>query len=221
MKLPCEFCGKEISVAMLPVHRCEEMDKHDTPQWKAWIDAVEKLAFSMPAPNVYTPQFVQLCVEARSALLQSEISPIRTRDELKAEITHGWDDWKDTGLGFYDGAPEMVKCRMSHERGFTQGYQSALSESGTTTNAEHRVGMDGPNMQTFVANPEFWTAQAKQPQSATGEALDAARFRWIAAHRDQFKAMLADDNVPGNEVSAMLEAAMDAVDSSANSKEKS
>lgn len=37
---------------------------------KAFIDAVEKLAFDMPAPNPYTPQFVMLCVEARRLLNQ-------------------------------------------------------------------------------------------------------------------------------------------------------
>jgi hypothetical protein len=35
---------------------------------KAFIDAVERLAFSMPAPNSYTPQFMLLCVEARRLL---------------------------------------------------------------------------------------------------------------------------------------------------------
>lgn len=34
-----------------------------------FISAVERLAFEMPAPNPYTPRFVQMCVEARSAFL--------------------------------------------------------------------------------------------------------------------------------------------------------
>jgi hypothetical protein len=36
-----------------------------------FIDAIEKLAFSMPAPNAYTPQFVMLCIEARRRLASS------------------------------------------------------------------------------------------------------------------------------------------------------
>ena len=35
---------------------------------KSFTDAVMKLAFSMPAPNVFTPQFVQLCINAQTML---------------------------------------------------------------------------------------------------------------------------------------------------------
>jgi hypothetical protein len=35
---------------------------------KRFADAVEKLAFSMPAPNPYTPKFVQLAIEAMQAI---------------------------------------------------------------------------------------------------------------------------------------------------------
>jgi BMFP domain-containing protein YqiC len=35
---------------------------------KCFADAVEKLAFSMPAPNPYTPKFVQLAIEAMQAI---------------------------------------------------------------------------------------------------------------------------------------------------------
>jgi hypothetical protein len=36
-----------------------------------FIDAIEKLAFSMRAPNAYTPQLVMLCIEARRGLASS------------------------------------------------------------------------------------------------------------------------------------------------------
>jgi hypothetical protein len=36
-----------------------------------FIDAIEKLAFSMRAPNAYTPQLVMLCIEARRRLASS------------------------------------------------------------------------------------------------------------------------------------------------------
>jgi len=33
-----------------------------------FIDAVDRLAFKMPAPNIYTPQFMEHCVSARSVI---------------------------------------------------------------------------------------------------------------------------------------------------------
>jgi len=36
--------------------------------WLDFVNAVERLAWSMPAPNVYTPQLMQLCIGMRSLI---------------------------------------------------------------------------------------------------------------------------------------------------------
>lgn len=41
-------------------------------QLVAFISAVEKLAFEMPAPNPYTPRLVQMCQEATRLAAQRE-----------------------------------------------------------------------------------------------------------------------------------------------------
>jgi len=46
------------------VRRDAEISIH----FKYFIDAVENLAFKMPAPNKYTPQFAMYCVDARAML---------------------------------------------------------------------------------------------------------------------------------------------------------
>jgi hypothetical protein len=38
---------------------------HPSPELLAFAEAVERLAFEMPAPNAFTPRFVQMCIEAR------------------------------------------------------------------------------------------------------------------------------------------------------------
>src|SRR5687767_7578499 len=40
--------------------------KELSEQFEQFINAVEQLAFAMRAPNNYTPQFVQLCTQARA-----------------------------------------------------------------------------------------------------------------------------------------------------------
>lgn len=78
------------------------------PELKAFIDAVERLAFDMKPPNPYTPQFVQLCVEARTRLMRPEVEEhltaeqaVRRIDELHEEIKRmAW---------IRDGRPQVIR----------------------------------------------------------------------------------------------------------------
>lgn len=54
-----------IELAQARAERLEEM-------FRLFANAVEKRAFEMPAPNQYTPIFVQLVVEARAALAEQK-----------------------------------------------------------------------------------------------------------------------------------------------------
>jgi hypothetical protein len=46
-------------------------------------NAVEKLAFDMPAPNQHTPRFIQLVGESRRIRTQARIDWIKQKENLK------------------------------------------------------------------------------------------------------------------------------------------
>src|SRR5688500_14056825 len=52
---------------------------------KNFIGSVERIAFSMKAPNEHTPQFVSLCQEARTILLADDASGV-IRQSLLREL---------------------------------------------------------------------------------------------------------------------------------------
>ena len=41
---------------------------------RSFVDRVERIAFDMEPPNPYTPQFVQICCEARALLSELKVS---------------------------------------------------------------------------------------------------------------------------------------------------
>jgi hypothetical protein len=43
----------------------------DTDTLRGFIEAVEKLAFEMPAPNPYTPRLLQMCITARFMIVEN------------------------------------------------------------------------------------------------------------------------------------------------------
>jgi len=52
-----------------PVHLHQDPPTSAEPvAWLDFVNAVERLAWSMPAPNVYTPQLMQLCIGMRSLI---------------------------------------------------------------------------------------------------------------------------------------------------------
>lgn len=54
---------------------------------KALADAMEKLAFEMPAPNEFTPRFVQLAVAARSLALHQAARPEERENVIREVVT--------------------------------------------------------------------------------------------------------------------------------------
>ena len=53
----------------------------DKEQLKAFEDAVEKIAFQMPAPNEFTPQLIHLVVHSRHVRLERECREDATKGE--------------------------------------------------------------------------------------------------------------------------------------------
>jgi hypothetical protein len=58
--------------------------------WMKYIDALERIAFNLPAPNSHTPMIVQTCIELRNVLRQ-HASPKR---EAGAVITLPMTDYE-------------------------------------------------------------------------------------------------------------------------------
>lgn len=50
---------------------------------EAFADAIEKIAFEIPAPNPYTPRLIQLCITARTLAAQATPQPQSVRDALE------------------------------------------------------------------------------------------------------------------------------------------
>lgn len=43
----------------------------DTDTLREFIDAVERVAFEMPAPNAYTPRLMMMCIAARNMSMEN------------------------------------------------------------------------------------------------------------------------------------------------------
>ena len=65
------------------------MSDQATELLRKLTNRVERLAFDMPAPNEYTPQFVQLCQEARAFLSHPQPTPEEVREALEASLLSG------------------------------------------------------------------------------------------------------------------------------------
>lgn len=78
----CWICGKEgrkwyteQDVQMAEQAAAARAREDEREAWEQVAGMVDRLAFDMRAPNIYTPQFVQLMIEARQA------AAIRARSE--------------------------------------------------------------------------------------------------------------------------------------------
>lgn len=83
-------------------------------------DYIEKLAFEMKAPNIYTPRFVSLANEIRTAihtrLAQPEQKPVaQMREMLEVQGRDGTWDCDTYSLGMYNGMEFMVALAEGRE----------------------------------------------------------------------------------------------------------
>lgn len=65
-KLPCDFCGVLVPVAMLPIHRCERMDELDKIEW---FDVARKLK-----PGLTEEEYERLWADFQRAKREKELS---------------------------------------------------------------------------------------------------------------------------------------------------
>src|SRR3990167_11532646 len=85
---------------------------------KRFIDAVEKLAFEIPAPNLYTPQFVQMCISARLSATQAAGVRVVPEDSLAQPYA---DPWMPSFTGTSTEAPALGEGWMPIETAPTEG----------------------------------------------------------------------------------------------------